>query len=383
MKNKKGIILSIILIVIGIAIIVLNMILKNYDWYLRDWVILLASFIIPIGIMTLVICLIKKLKTKILKIFFITIWILLCLIVMFVEFVFLSSFIKFNIIKEIDGVEYLGVEYYSNRLSKTVIYYEKYNIFAYHKTEEYIEEFYNYDDYEHPEYRKYYKIPITDSIIYYYDKDGNITDIKRYNENDVLGDVNKEIQYNQSYGEIFKIENNTIYYGDVKENESDYLSQKIPENSKIINYENEEIISVNDIEVGDYITLYVPTPESINAQAIIIVAKKDYIINQIENQLLHKKEFNGNLDYYNESENYITVEIALENKTIENMPVQPMYYLDLRVGDNTETYLGWKEDNPNSNYGYHVHELCTIELETEITDLSNKYIVKSIEFIAD
>ena len=81
--------------------------------------------------------------------------------------------------------------------------------------------------------------------------------------------------------------------------------------------------------------------------------------------------------------NYITVEIALENKTIEKMQVQPMYYLDLRVGDNTETYLGWKEDNPNSNYGYHVHELCTVELESEITDLSNKYMVKSIEFIAD
>ena len=170
--------------------------------------------------------------------------------------------------------------------------------------------------------------------------------------------------------------------GDVKE-ENDYLSQEIPENSKIIDYESEKTISVDNIGVGDYVTLYVPTEESQNAQSIIIVAKKDYIINQIENQLLNKKEFHAELDYYNESENYIIVEIALENKTIENMPVQPMYYLDLRVGDNTETYLGWKEDNPNSNYGYHVHELCTIELETEITDLSNKYIVKSIEFIAD
>lgn len=205
--------------------------------------------------------------------------------------------------------------------------------------------------------------------------------------NNELVDTNEEntdVQYNNTKGEIFKIENNIIYYGDAEaEEENDYLSQEIPENSKIIDYENEEIISVNDIEVGDYITLYVLTPESINAQAIIIVAKKDYIINQIENQLLHKKEFNGSLDYYNESENYITVEIALENKTIEKMQVQPMYYLDLRVGDNTETYLGWKEDNPNSNYGYHVHELCTVELESEITDLSNKYMVKSIEFIAD
>ena len=205
--------------------------------------------------------------------------------------------------------------------------------------------------------------------------------------NNELVDTNEEdidVRYTYTYGEIFKMENNIIYYGDTEaEKENDYLSQKIPENSKIINYENEEIISINDIEVGDYITLYVATPESAKAQAIIIVAKKDYIINQIENELLHKKEFNGNLDYYNKSENYITVEIALENKTIENMSVQPMYYFDLRIGDNTETYLGWKEDNPNSNYGFHVHELCTIELETEITDLSKIYMVKSIEFIAD
>lgn len=68
---------------------------------------------------------------------------------------------------------------------------------------------------------------------------------------------------------------------------------------------------------------------------------------------------------------------------IEEKFVQPIYYLDLSVGDTTETYLGWKENNPNSNYGYQVHELCTIELESEITDLSNKYMVKSIEFIAN
>ena len=205
--------------------------------------------------------------------------------------------------------------------------------------------------------------------------------------NNELVDTNEEntdVQYNYTKGEIFKIENNIIYYGDAEaEEENDYLSQEIPENSKIIDYESEKTISVDNIGVGDYVTLYVPTEESQNAQSIIIVAKKDYIINQIENQLLNKKEFHAELDYYNESENYITVEIALENKTIENMPVQPMYYLDLRVGDNTETYLGWKEDNPNSNYGYQVHELCTLELETEITDLSNTYMVKSIEFIAD
>lgn len=218
------------------------------------------------------------------------------------------------------------------------------------------------------------------------DENENITDLNTYDNNNELVDINEEkdieVRYNYTYGEIFKIENNTIYYGDVKE-ENDYLSQEIPENSKIIDYESEKTISVDNIGVGDYVTLYVPTEESQNAQSIIIVAKKDYIINQIENQLLNKKEFHAELDYYNEAEKYITVGIALNSKVIEEKFVQPIYYLDLSVGDTTETYLGWKENNPNSNYGYQIHELCTIELESEITDLSNKYMVKSIEFIAD
>lgn len=212
----------------------------------------------------------------------------------------------------------------------------------------------------------------------------NITDTNTTNNE--LVDTNAEnidVRYNHTHGEIFKIENDTIYYGDVKEEENDYLSNKIPENSKIIDYASENIISSNDIEVGDYVCLYIPTPESKNAQAIIIVAKKDYIKEQVESELINKKEFDANLTYYNEAENYITVGIALEMKNIENMNAQPEYYLDLSVDDKTKTYLGRKENNPNSNYGYHLHELCTVELESEITDLSNKNLVKTIEFIAD
>ena len=45
--------------------------------------------------------------------------------------------------------------------------------------------------------------------------------------------------------------------------------------------------------VGDYVTLYVPTEESQNAQ--LIKKKKKRIINQTENQLLNKKEFHAEL----------------------------------------------------------------------------------------
>lgn len=182
MKTKKITILSILLIIIGIVIIITNMILQIFNWYIRSWIIILAPIIITCGIALIGILSLKDQKSKILKSSFIVLWILLILGISFIEYIFLSWFIKSDIVREIDGVKYVGVEYYSNRLRKTVNYYEEYNIFVYHKTEEYIEEFYDYDDYNQPEYREYYKIPITDSIIYYYDKKGNITEIKTYDE---------------------------------------------------------------------------------------------------------------------------------------------------------------------------------------------------------
>ncbi len=192
MKNKKGIILSIFLVLIGIAIIIINMILKSFNWYLRGWIMMLAPYLISFGIAILGIFALKTIKQKWLKILFITLWILFCILVMFMEFLLLSWFIKSDIVKEIDNTKYVGVQYYSNRLRKTVIYYKEYNIFAYHKTEEYIEEFYDYDDYEQAEWREYHKIPRTDSIIYYYDEDGNITNIKTYNENGAIVDVDSD-----------------------------------------------------------------------------------------------------------------------------------------------------------------------------------------------
>ena len=92
-------------------------------------------------------------------------------------------------VKEIDGRKYLGIESYSNRLRKTVKYYENYNILAYKKTKEYIEEFYADDGNKYLEYREYHKEPQTDSVIYYYDDNGNITETKTYDEKGKIVDV--------------------------------------------------------------------------------------------------------------------------------------------------------------------------------------------------
>lgn len=92
-------------------------------------------------------------------------------------------------VKEIDGKEYYAEATYSNRFRKEVFYYENHNLFAYQKTKEYIEEFYDYDDYEHPEFREYHKENLNDSIIYYYDKTGNITSIKKRDDKGKIVDV--------------------------------------------------------------------------------------------------------------------------------------------------------------------------------------------------
>ena len=92
-------------------------------------------------------------------------------------------------VKEIDGRKYLGIESYSNRLRKTVKYYENYNILAYKKTKEYIEEFYADDGNKYLEYREYHKEPQTDSVIYYYDDNGNITETRTYDEKGKIVDV--------------------------------------------------------------------------------------------------------------------------------------------------------------------------------------------------
>lgn len=213
----------------------------------------------------------------------------------------------------------------------------------------------------------------------------NIYQIPYYRTNSENNNKEKtaNVEYNFNCGEVFEITNNTIYYGDIKEDKAKYLSENLSGDFKVINYENEELININDITVGDYITTYEPTEKYQNAKTIIVVAKKDYNLEQVKKELLNKREFDAELAYYNEKENYIIAKVALDSKTFDTVNSQPFYFMKLLIGKNTETYLGNKENNANSNYGYHVNELCKIELVSNIAYLPNIYMVKSIEFIAD
>lgn len=175
---KKKVIFSIVLIIAGILIVIINKIIGNFNWHLRSDFIWLASFMITFGVFWLGILSLKDVKKEGVKIFFIIFWTLFSIIVAFVEFMVLCWIIKTTVIKEIYGTKYCGVEYETNRLRKNIYYYKEYNIFAYHETKEHIEEFYDYDDYEHPLYRECYDENSRCKIIYEFDKSGNIIEIK-------------------------------------------------------------------------------------------------------------------------------------------------------------------------------------------------------------
>ena len=175
---KKKVIFSIVLIIAGILIVIINKIIGNFNWHLRSDFIWLASFMITFGVFWLGILSLKDVKKEGVKIFFTIFWALIIIFVGFVEFLLLCWVIKTTSIKKIDDIKYCGVEYETNRLRKNVYYYKEYNIFAYHETKEHIEEFYDYDDYEHPLYREYYDENSRCKIIYEFDKNGNITEIK-------------------------------------------------------------------------------------------------------------------------------------------------------------------------------------------------------------
>lgn len=98
---------------------------------------------------------------------------------------------KDGYVEEIDGKKYYAVASYTNRMRKNVYCYENYNFFAYQKTKDYIFEFYDYDNYIFPEFREYHKENLNDSIIYYYDDYGNITDIQKRDESGKIIEVEK------------------------------------------------------------------------------------------------------------------------------------------------------------------------------------------------
>lgn len=171
MKNKieKAILLT--TIIFPISMFIINKILGLFDWHLRYWIWTLVFFVIHAGGYCFSIFAIRTMKSKVGKIFVITIWTLICFVIFFINFMFFGLVVRFDIVKEIDGIKYIGVNSYANLDDQIVNYYDTYNCFAYNDENIIIEEAFE-ENKEFPEYRKYYNNDDTSHIIYF-DKKGN------------------------------------------------------------------------------------------------------------------------------------------------------------------------------------------------------------------
>ena len=107
-------------------------------------------------------------------------------------------------------------------------------------------------------------------------------------------------------------------------------------------------------------------------------SSKDTAKEEIQRYLKDTYRIDGmSIEYTNidsDGKGYIIVLYSYDNFT---------YPIKLNVNNQTETFLGMGY-HLQSNYGYVLHEMCDITLDTKITDVDNiNGFVKTIEYIAD
>lgn len=175
--------LSISIILLAIVLMLINLIIPNFDWYFRSYVIYGIVYMFFCGIFLLILSNITAEESKA-NGAYITLLIISSIIIFFVARIVMAWTIKDTIIKEIDGTNYCGEIHLTLRMRKDVYYYKDYNLLAYHKTKECIEEFFDNEKDVIPLTRTYHKEKITDEITNYYDKKGEITKVMARDEND-------------------------------------------------------------------------------------------------------------------------------------------------------------------------------------------------------
>lgn len=192
-NNKKCGLILITIVVLGIVIFIANMFLASFYWHFRGEILLLAFFMVTLGSILFSLWGVCQIKSIIIKCLLILPWFIICAIFFFISFMIFGLCLNPDIERNIDGVNYIGVEHTTNRLRKDVYYYDKYNFIAYNYENMVIKEF--YDEYGVLHTRTYFKNPKTDSLIYYYDENKNIIDVKTYNENGSIVDVENKEKY--------------------------------------------------------------------------------------------------------------------------------------------------------------------------------------------
>ena len=200
-----------------------------------------------------------------------------------------------------------------------------------------------------------------------------------YNAGDYT-ELNKYVNLTTS-GVVQKINENSINIGlgDYKE---EYIVNISPE-TIITNYEYNEKINISDINQWDLV--YVEGEKSLEKDGLtyvnankIEVCSKDKVKKEVSAWLMDTYRIDGP-----------GIEYASVDNNGNGFIVVCWYYdkfkypMKLNVNSKTETFLGMGR-HLSSNYGYVLHEMCDITLDTKITNIDDiKGYVTTIEYIAD
>lgn len=183
MKDKIETSILLTTIIFPISMFIINAILGIFDWHLRWHIWLLTFFIIHAGGYCFSIFAISTMRSKIGKCFIIAIWSLICFVICFINFMIFSLVVRFDTVKEIDGMKYIGVDNDAGLDDRTVNYYDTYNWFAYNDENKIVYELFEHGE-EIPEYRIYYNEDGTTHTIEFDEKGNVITEEEFSNQDD-------------------------------------------------------------------------------------------------------------------------------------------------------------------------------------------------------
>ena len=145
------------------------------------------------------------------------------------------------------------------------------------------------------------------------------------------------------------------------------------DNTQIKDYETKKTVKIEDLHIGDSIYVEGEQNKNIIDANKIQSCSKQKIKEEVSKYLKDTYRVDGlGIEYVGDG--YIIVEVSYENF---------IYPLKINVNSQTETFLGMGY-HIQSNYGYVLHEMCNITLDTKITDIDNiQGFAKTIEYIAD
>ena len=109
MKDKIESTILLTTIIFPISMYIINKILGIFDWHLRYWIWTLVFFVIHAGGYSFSIFAICTMRSKIGRFIVIPIWSFICLVICFINLVIFSWCVRINGVKEIDGINYIGV----------------------------------------------------------------------------------------------------------------------------------------------------------------------------------------------------------------------------------------------------------------------------------